>query len=148
MRRESVALMWGYWLECIHPFMDGNGRIGRLLTLLLLYQSGYEVGRYISLERIVEESKETYYDALLQSSRNWHQAEHDLRPWWEYFLGTLIAITRDSHLFPQSLRQVSIIGGCPLLFPVVHDLHRLRHSLRLILRPRLAEEHRQEDAED
>ena len=77
--------------ECIHPFMDGNGRIGRLLTLLLLYQSGYEVGRYISLERVVEESKETYYDALLKSSRGWHEAKHDLRPWWEYFLGMLVA---------------------------------------------------------
>lgn len=77
--------------ECIHPFMDGNGRIGRLLTLLLLYHSGYEVGRYISLERIIEESKETYYDALLKSSRGWHEAKHDLRPWWEYFLGMLTA---------------------------------------------------------
>ncbi|HEX9783362.1 MAG TPA: Fic family protein, partial [Opitutaceae bacterium] len=53
--------------ECIHPFRDGNGRIGRLLTLLLLYQAGYGVGRYISLERIVEESKETYYEALHKS---------------------------------------------------------------------------------
>ncbi len=77
--------------ECIHPFMDGNGRIGRLLTLLLLYQAGYEVGRYISLERIVEESKETYYEALRKSSEGWHQTRHDLRPWWEYFLGMLTA---------------------------------------------------------
>ncbi|HNS22842.1 MAG TPA: Fic family protein [Sedimentisphaerales bacterium] len=77
--------------ECIHPFRDGNGRIGRLLTLLLLYQCGYEAGRYISLERIIEESKETYYEALSASSQNWHEAEHDLRPWWEYFLGTLTA---------------------------------------------------------
>jgi Fic family protein len=77
--------------ECIHPFMDGNGRIGRLLTLLLLYQAGYEVGRYISLERIVEESKETYYEALRRSSEGWHRARHDLRPWWEYFLGMLTA---------------------------------------------------------
>jgi Fic family protein len=77
--------------ECIHPFMDGNGRIGRLLTLLLLYHAGYEVGRYISLERIVEESKETYYEALRKSSEGWHQARHDLRPWWEYFLGMLTA---------------------------------------------------------
>ena len=61
--------------ECIHPFTDGNGRIGRLLTLLLLYQIDYEVGRYISLERIVEESKETYYEALLQSSRGWHSTK-------------------------------------------------------------------------
>jgi Fic family protein len=77
--------------ECIHPFLDGNGRIGRLLTLLLLYQSGYEVGRYISLERIVEESKETYYEALQKSSEGWHEARHDLRPWWNYFLGMLTA---------------------------------------------------------
>jgi Fic family protein len=77
--------------ECIHPFWDGNGRIGRLLTLLLLYQAGYEVGRYISLEKIIEESKETYYEVLLKSSREWHEAKHDLRPWWEYFLGTILA---------------------------------------------------------
>jgi Fic family protein len=77
--------------ECVHPFADGNGRIGRLLTLLLLYQSGYEVGRYISLERIVEQSKETYYEALQKSSQGWHQANHDLRPWWNYFLGLLMA---------------------------------------------------------
>lgn len=81
--------------ECVHPFMDGNGRIGRLLTLLLLYQSGYEVGRYISLERIVEESKETYYEALQKSSAQWHEADHDLRPWWNYFLGVLVAAYKE-----------------------------------------------------
>jgi Fic family protein len=81
--------------ECVHPFKDGNGRVGRLLTLLLLYQCGYEAGRYISLERIVEESKETYYETLLQSSRGWHAGEHDLRPWWEYFLGTLTAAYKE-----------------------------------------------------
>ena len=81
--------------ECVHPFGDGNGRIGRLLTLLLLYRAGYEVGRYISLERIVEESKETYYDALLRSSQGWHEAKHDLRPWWNYFLGMLTAAHKE-----------------------------------------------------
>ena len=81
--------------ECVHPFWDGNGRIGRLLTLLLLYQAGYEVGRYISLERIVEESKETYYAALLKSSQGWHEAKHDLRPWWNYFLGMLTAAYKE-----------------------------------------------------
>ena len=81
--------------ECIHPFWDGNGRIGRLLTLLLLYQAGYEVGRYISLERIVEESKDTYYEALLNSSKGWHEAKHDLRPWWNYFLGMLTAAFKE-----------------------------------------------------
>jgi Fic family protein len=81
--------------ECIHPFQDGNGRMGRLLSLLLLYQHGYEVGRYISLERLVEESKESYYDTLQKSSRDWHEARHDLRPWWDYFLGTLIAAYKE-----------------------------------------------------
>lgn len=81
--------------ECIHPFKDGNGRVGRLLTLLLLYQAGYEVGRYISLERIVEESKETYYDALFKSSQGWHEGKHDLRPWWNYFLGMLTAAYKE-----------------------------------------------------
>jgi Fic family protein len=81
--------------ECIHPFMDGNGRLGRLLTLLLLYHHGYEVGRYIGLERIVEESKETYYEALYRSSQGWHEAAHDLGPWWEYFLGVLIAAYKE-----------------------------------------------------
>jgi len=81
--------------ECVHPFWDGNGRMGRLLTLLLLYQTGYEAGRYISLERIIEQSKETYYEALLKSSHHWHEARHDLRPWWNYFLGTLIAAYKE-----------------------------------------------------
>ncbi|MBI2313450.1 MAG: Fic family protein [Betaproteobacteria bacterium] len=81
--------------ECIHPFTDGNGRLGRLLSLLLLYQSGYGAGRYISLERIVEQSKETYYEALYRSSQGWHDGRHDLRPWFEYFLGTLIAAYKE-----------------------------------------------------
>ncbi|MDO8550005.1 MAG: Fic family protein [Ignavibacteria bacterium] len=81
--------------ECIHPFKDGNGRIGRLLTLLLLYHIGYEVGRFISLERIIEESKESYYDALFKSSQKWYEGEHDLIPWWSYFLSTLIAAYKE-----------------------------------------------------
>jgi Fic family protein len=70
---------------CIHPFTDGNGRISRLLTLLLLYQSGYEVGRYISLERIFEETKETYYETLEASSQGWHEGRHGVFPWMNYF---------------------------------------------------------------
>lgn len=71
---------------CIHPFRDGNGRVSRLLTLLGLYQQGYEVGRYISLERLVEESREDYYDSLHRSSEGWHEGRHDLLPWLNYFL--------------------------------------------------------------
>ena len=74
---------------CIHPFRDGNGRTSRLLTLLLLYHQGLEVGRYISLERLVEDTKESYYDALNRSSSGWHDGEHDLVPWQSYFLSTI-----------------------------------------------------------
>ena len=74
---------------CIHPFRDGNGRISRLLTLLALYQHGYEVGRYVSLERIVEESRDRYYETLRLSSEGWHEGRHDLFPWLNYFLTVL-----------------------------------------------------------
>lgn len=96
-KSESLLAIASFILdfESVHPFPDGNGRVGRLLTLLLLYQAGYEVGRYISLDRIVEQSKETYWDVLLKSSQGWHEGKHDLRPWWNYFLGTLIAAYKE-----------------------------------------------------
>ncbi len=80
---------------CIHPFRDGNGRVSRLLTLQLLYHAGYEVGRYISLERIVEQSKESYYENLEASSHGWHEGEHDVKPWLRYFWGVLIRAYRE-----------------------------------------------------
>ena len=75
---------------CIHPFADGNGRMARLLSLLLLYQAGYEVGRYISLEGMIERTKEGYYDSLYASSQGWHEGAHSLLPWWEYFVGVML----------------------------------------------------------
>lgn len=75
---------------CIHPFNDGNGRMSRLLTLLLLYQSDFIVGKYISIEKIIEESKETYYEALQDSSMNWYENENDYKPFVNYMLGVLI----------------------------------------------------------
>ena len=69
---------------CIHPFRDGNGRVSRLLILLALYQHGYEVGRYISLERLIEESRESYYECLQLSSRRWHDGKHELTPWFNF----------------------------------------------------------------
>jgi Fic family protein len=74
---------------CIHPFRDGNGRVSRLLTLLALYQHGYEVGRYISLERLVEETRGDYYEVLRRSSEGWHEGSHDILPWLNYFLAVL-----------------------------------------------------------
>ena len=80
---------------CIHPFNDGNGRMSRLLTLLLLYRSGYIVGKYISIERVIEQSKETYYETLHQSSFGWHENENDYAPFVRYLLGTIVAAYRD-----------------------------------------------------
>jgi hypothetical protein len=71
---------------CIHPFRDGNGRVSRLLMLLALCHHGYEIGRYISLERLIEESKEDYYHVLQQNSRRWHDGKHEFLPWLNYFL--------------------------------------------------------------
>jgi Fic family protein len=89
---EPLLLIPAYVLDflCIHPFADGNGRMARLLSLLLLYQAGYEVGRYISLETAIEGTKEGYYDALQASSQKWHEGQHSLIPWWEYFVGVML----------------------------------------------------------
>jgi len=75
---------------CIHPFNDGNGRMSRLLTLLLCYRSGYIVGKYISIEKLIEESKETYYEALQSSSAKWHENRSDYEPFLRYCLGVLL----------------------------------------------------------
>lgn len=90
-----LAPLFVFDFLCVHPFSDGNGRIGRLLTLLLLYQAGYRVGKYISLERIIESTKSTYYDALAESSKNWHEGKHNIFPWLEYFYGTLISAYKE-----------------------------------------------------
>ena len=80
---------------CIHPFNDGNGRMSRLLTLLLLYRSGYIVGKYISVEKVIEQNKETYYETLQQSSAGWHENQNDYTPFVRYMLGILVAAYRD-----------------------------------------------------
>ena len=85
-----LSLMFILDFLCIHPFNDGNGRMSRLLTLLLLYQSGFIVGKYISSERIIEESKETYYEVLQDSSINWHENENDYKPFVNYMLGVVV----------------------------------------------------------
>ncbi|NBR14012.1 MAG: hypothetical protein EBU01_05440, partial [Crocinitomicaceae bacterium] len=90
---EPLLVIAAYILDflCIHPFRDGNGRMARLLSLLMLYQAGYEVGRYVSLERVIENSKESYYDTLYHSSLRWHDGQHSLTPWTHYWLGTITA---------------------------------------------------------
>ena len=80
---------------CIHPFSDGNGRMSRLLTLLLLYRSGYIVGKYISIEKMIEISKDSYYDCLQASSYKWHENKNDYEPFVEYMLGVILAAYRE-----------------------------------------------------
>lgn len=80
---------------CIHPFNDGNGRMSRLLTTLLLYRSGYVVCKYISLEKKIEKTKDFYYDVLEQSSRNWNEGTNDNTPFIKYLLGIILSAYRD-----------------------------------------------------
>ena len=80
---------------CVHPFNDGNGRMSRLLTLLLLYRAGYTVGKYISIEKLIANSKETYYEVLQESSYGWHDGENDYLPFVRYMLGIVVAAYRE-----------------------------------------------------
>lgn len=93
---------------CIHPFNDGNGRMSRLLTLLLLYRAGYFVGKYISIEKLITDSKETYYEVLQESSNNWHEGSNDYAPFVEYMLGILIAAYRDFEARMELLADKSL----------------------------------------
>ena len=92
---------------CIHPFNDGNGRMSRLLTLLLLYRAGYIVGKYISIEKLIEESKETYYETLQQSSQGWHEGTNDYAPFVRYTLGVVAAAYRD---FSSRVQALAVSG--------------------------------------
>jgi len=80
---------------CIHPFFDGNGRVSRLLSLLLLYKGGFDVGRYISFEQQINNSREAYYDALHESSVGWHENANNYFPFLQNFLGTLLSCYKE-----------------------------------------------------
>jgi Fic family protein len=80
---------------CIHPFNDGNGRMSRLLTLLLLYQNDYAVGKYISIEMIIEKTKSSYYDSLQDSSVDWHENKNNYLPFIRYMLGVILKAYKD-----------------------------------------------------
>lgn len=75
---------------CIHPFNDGNGRMSRLLTLLLFYKAGYIVGKYVSIEMLIEKTKETYYEALQESSNGWYENENRYESFVKYYLGIIL----------------------------------------------------------
>ena len=84
-----VVATFVFDLLCIHPFRDGNGRVSRLSTTLLLQAHGFQVARYVSLERLIEESKEDYYSVLAECSQGWHEGKNEIVPWWNYFLSVL-----------------------------------------------------------
>src|SRR3984893_13504052 len=90
---DALILVALYVLDflCIHPFSDGNGRMVRLLTVLLLYHEDYEVARYISLERLIEQTKESYHETLYRSSQGGHEERHNPMPWVSYFLSIVRA---------------------------------------------------------
>lgn len=92
---------------CIHPFNDGNGRMSRLLTLLLLYRAGYIVGKYISIEKVIETTKDTYYEALQSSSQRWHEEENDYAHFVRYILGVILSAYRD---FSSRVRVLTTSG--------------------------------------
>lgn len=87
----EILLVGSFVLDllCIHPFRDGNGRVSRLMTTLLLERSGFAVARFVSLERLIEESRDSYYRSLHDSSQGWHDSAHDTVPWWNYFLSVV-----------------------------------------------------------
>lgn len=124
-RLEPLLIIATYIFDflCIHPFIDGNGRMSRLLSLLLLYKSGYEVGRFISLEKLIEDNKESYYDALNKSSQDWHEGKHNLVPWWEYFLGILLKAYRE---FENRVGVITTARGSKssLVFDVLNTIQR------------------------
>ncbi len=113
---------------CIHPFRDGNGRVSRLLLLLQCYHMGYEVGRFISLERVIEENKDRYYETLEQSSQGWHEGKHDPWPYINYILYILKTAYRE---FEERVGTLSTARGAKTAM-VLDAIERLPDSFRMV----------------
>ena len=116
---------------CIHPFRDGNGRVSRLLWLLQSQQLGFEVGRYVSLERLVEENKERYYETLERSSQGWHEGQHDPWPFINFVLHTLKTAYREfaervgEVKVPRGAKREQVIAGVARLSGAVNNAFTL-----------------------
>ncbi|MHB8369480.1 MAG: Fic family protein [Leptospirales bacterium] len=117
---------------CIHPFRDGNGRVSRLLWLLQSYQLGYEVGRYISLERLVEENKDRYYETLEMSSEGWHDGKHNPWPYINFVLSIMILAYRGfvarvgEVKAPRGEKRETVLKGINLLMKGPKSVFTLR----------------------
>ena len=113
---------------CIHPFRDGNGRVSRLLLLLQCYHLGFEVGRYISLERVIEENKDRYYETLEQSSQGWHEGKHDSWPYINY----LLYILKTAYLeFEGRVGTLTVARGAKTAM-VLDAIERLPDNFRMV----------------
>ena len=118
---------------CIHPFRDGNGRVSRLLLLLQCYQLGFEVGRYVSLERVIEENKERYYETLKQSSQGWHEGRHDPWPYVNYLLFILKSVyaeleERAGQMKSPRGAKTALVGAAIDAFPGQFSLGELARA--------------------
>lgn len=109
-RMDKLLLIPIFILDflCIHPFNDGNGRMSRLLTLLLFYKAGYIVGKYVSMEMLIEKTKETYYEALQESSVGWHENRNSYESFVKYYLGILLKAYNEFESRVEYLRNRSI----------------------------------------
>lgn len=103
---------------CIHPFNDGNGRMSRLLTLLLLYRSGYMVGQYISIEKAIADTKDRYYHVLSQADQGWHTGENDPKPFIKYMLGIILGCYRE---FEERLTMAEKSGAKSTSYDIVKE---------------------------
>lgn len=103
---------------CIHPFNDGNGRMSRLLTLLLLYRSGYVVGQYISIEKAIADTKDAYYEALALADFRWHEEENDPKPFIKYMLGIILSCYRE---FEERITMVNRAGAKSTAYDLVKE---------------------------
>lgn len=103
-----ATAMFTFDFTCIHPFNDGNGRMSRLLTLLLLYRNGYQVSKYISIEHLIERTKDTYYEALAASTYGWNDNVNDYAPFVNYLLGVILTACKE---FDERIGEVSGWGS-------------------------------------
>ena len=150
-----LVLLYIHDLLCIHPFSDGNGRVARLLTGLLLHRIGHDVGRYVSLERLIEDTKETYCDSLAASDVGWPTGQHDHLPFTEYLLGIVLGAYRELEAstamdldhgarrrmveravaaLPAQFRFADVAEKCPLVVPTTirSVLSKLAREGRLV----------------
>lgn len=124
---------------CIHPFDDGNGRMSRILTLLLLYRFGYFVGRYISMEMLIEESKDSYYEELQNSSEKWHTGENDELPFMKYMLGIIMKAYKECDNRFKLIGEEKLTSAERVFFVIQKSLEPLSKKDIMILCPDISQ---------